>query len=1309
MAEKTLKALAIKSKSNPPGKSEFKWDVIPEIDNFTKNIVIPELGIEKDGTSKVDIGAIVSGMPTVFARANLFRNALDNVTDKSAEVSGLMLFYKSLIDEWRGFISCIALNYKDLKVERLKLQYSDGKSILETDNIYEPLGAFGNMLFERKPLWCDQTLSVNDEKIPFIDVITFKESEVLGATSPDSFLFTSVSYKLPVNEKLPFVNVNNGKLIDPLKSELSPDQLLVLHAFVQHIINKIDHFKNTFSGLESYLKPNYSSIYGNLQDWLREMDIYADSKGWPKPSQKPGSAPEISAFKAPFSILFNHSTELFGLDGVIYTESPEGGGAISFNPSELLLPNTTEIVQFRFGSDAEKDRNFIANRPLLLLRADVKDAVNEYSYFTLPLTPQALNVFGSNLPALIGINDNSDVKSRLTAVYEVDKNGEKLNVKLRIHTQAGAESEINIKYNVGGEIKGRDILLWPNFMSKKWDRYFMFNEIPHNDVKYQATPFIGDVNDGYFRVVVNEKKEPLYLAKDGSIVELPEKYKASLIVENNQKVADNPYKYEIYESKQPFKGLRFSFGKSENLCGFAIIRYDKNNRIKELPQDLSSDEKILSDAFLGIDFGSTNSSIAYWSEAENTEKGMVLKNRRVSLLASDNKNNDERPAVEDEVFFFQNDEISTNSIKSILALHDYKRVSNPTNLSQDQLLEKAAFGGFPCFEKNLPIENSDNNKLSLKFNRAGIAELKHNMKWSNNSLDKSYKKAYLSSLMLHIYAQLFEEGHQPVQIKWSYPSSMSKSLLNQYFEIYNSLKQISPIVDPKELVIHSPSDLSDLGISGGSTWADSNVGGSSWGASTIDSGQSSSFDGGGSGWGSSSSSSSWGDTAETPSSSGGWGSSSGNESKSKLIIDVKIDEGPLKFDPKELNNNESLTEACAVANYFLKEYDVKAGQLLMIFDVGGSTTDISVLSEMDTPLGPGKGMIKQNSIKWAAQRMSQATRYSKNFQSVLLRMCEKKKIKIEGLNSGNLKFNENTAPFYFEQLVDRLDSRDFPDFYRLIAAECKELMSVNLYVTGLIMYYAGQLTLKMRQEMLRSEDVSPRIKNRPPQIFIAFAGKGARIFDWFEAVNPKAAKDYYTQMFIRGIGGMEKAKTTITPIGNPDPIININAFKKDNNADIKYEVSKGLAIPTYKSKILVPKEKQAIEILGEEGFCVYTSTGEMKYLDFSNSVTPEMMEQLGSYFVSSPEPGKPPCPRFMDFADLFYKASSQMFGFNMKPDDFKAGFNNMNIEAFIKQDSDYIEAQKRKNDKQPFDYVAPIFIMEGMKFYEERILKALKN
>lgn len=1307
MAEKTLKALSIKSKSNPPGTLEYTWDKIPSIQNFTKDIIIPELGIEKDGISRVDIGALVSGMPSVYARANLFRKALDNVSSKDASASGLILFYKSLITEWRGLISCIGLNYKDLEIQRLQLRYSDGKDKFETENIYEPLGAFGNMLFERKDLWCDQTLGANIDRVPFIDIISFK-GQVIGATSPDTFLFTSVGYKL--SEKQPFVNVTNGKLIDPLKSDLQPEQLLTIQAFVQHLFNRVDQFKNTFSAVDSTLKPDYSCIYGNLQEWLKEMDEYAVARGWPKPSDKPGSRPEVSIFLSPYSILFNHSTELYGLEGAIYPEFDEG--RIAFKPSELLLPATSEMIQFRFGPGAERDKNYLSERPLLLLRADVKGVPNTYAYFTLPLTPQALNVFGNNLADLVGMKEGTAVTSRLSAEYEVDNLGEHLNVKLRLYSQTGSENVLDVKYRVAGEVKGRDVLLWPNFISKKWNRYFMYNEMPHNDVKFQATPFIGDVNDQYFKIVLGESGEPVYLAKDGRTTDMKNPaFKSTLLVENNQKVSDNPYKYEIYECNQPFKGLKFSYGKSDNLCGFAIIRYDKLEKDKELPKDWTDNVFNLAQARLGIDFGSTNSSIAYWSDRDNEVKSIRLKNRRISLLDTREKNNDERPALEDEIFFFQNDEIMTNSIKSVLAIHDFKRVSNPTNLSQKDILEKEVVGGFPCFEKNLPIENSELTKHTLKFNRSGLAELKYNMKWSSNPVEKSYKKAYLSTLLLHIYAQLFEEGHEPTSIKWSYPSSMGTSLLHEYYDIYSSLKQISPIVQSKPLVIHPPSDISNLKITEESTWAGAAVGASSWGTNPE---QGSSSGGDTNSWGTQgdSSSNSWNDNSSSGSvptaAESGWGET--KEVKPKSAVEISTEHGPLKFSFKELNDNESITESCAVANYFLKDLAVRPGELLLIFDVGGSTTDISVLSQME---GGGKAMIKQNSIRWAAQRLAFATRYSMNFHSVLLRMCEKKKIKIEGLNTAPSKFNENTAPFYFEQLVDRLDDADFPEFYRLIASDCKELMSVNLYITGLIMYYAGQLTLKMREEMLRSDDVPEMIKRERPKINIAFAGKGARIFDWFEAINPQSSSDYYTQMFIRGIGGTARAQKTIRAVGsvgNPShPIIGINAFKKENNSDIKYEVSKGLAIPTFKSKILVPTEKQAIEIIGEDGFCVFTPSGERKYLDFSNSITPDMMEHLGSYFISHPEQGKPPCPRFMEFADLFYKVSSSMFGFNMKQEEFMAGFNNMNIESFIKQDPDYIDAQKKRSETKKFGYVAPIFVMEGIKFYEERLMKAIRN
>jgi molecular chaperone DnaK (HSP70) len=70
--------------------------------------------------------------------------------------------------------------------------------------------------------------------------------------------------------------------------------------------------------------------------------------------------------------------------------------------------------------------------------------------------------------------------------------------------------------------------------------------------------------------------------------------------------------------------------------------------------DYLNSTKDLGKARVGIDFGSTNTSISYFSEnSHEIKEDIVFKNRRVSLFANDNKNNNEKPAVEDEIFFFQ--------------------------------------------------------------------------------------------------------------------------------------------------------------------------------------------------------------------------------------------------------------------------------------------------------------------------------------------------------------------------------------------------------------------------------------------------------------------------------------------------------------------------------------------------------------------------------------------------------------------------------------------------------------------------------
>ncbi len=100
MAEKTKQGPGHQGASNRPNRQgvQHVWDKL-NVQGVTKHIITPTLASEKGGAASVDVGAIVSGMPSVFARAILFRNALDHITDPDTEADGLITFYKTLVDE----------------------------------------------------------------------------------------------------------------------------------------------------------------------------------------------------------------------------------------------------------------------------------------------------------------------------------------------------------------------------------------------------------------------------------------------------------------------------------------------------------------------------------------------------------------------------------------------------------------------------------------------------------------------------------------------------------------------------------------------------------------------------------------------------------------------------------------------------------------------------------------------------------------------------------------------------------------------------------------------------------------------------------------------------------------------------------------------------------------------------------------------------------------------------------------------------------------------------------------------------------
>ena len=104
-----------------------------------------------------------------------------------------------------------------------------------------------------------------------------------------------------------------------------------------------------------------------------------------------------------------------------------------------------------------------------------------------------------------------------------------------------------------------------------------------------------------------------------------------------------------------------------------------------------------------------------------------------------------------------------------------------------------------------------------------------------------------------------------------------------------------------------------------------------------------------------------------------------------------------------------------MANYIAgsQAFGADVNAMTLCFDIGGSTTDISVLSTVPDSNGQaGTAMLKQSSIRFAAQRVSNATKYSPNFKRVLLDICTQFDLKIQGLtpNMGEDKFSPDTAP-----------------------------------------------------------------------------------------------------------------------------------------------------------------------------------------------------------------------------------------------------------------------------------------------------------
>jgi hypothetical protein len=1321
---KNTKNVLISSGVTPSG-SEYKWNSIGDfIKEFTSTIGVNATNKDDKDTPKPNISNAVSGLPSAFARANMFTYAL-NSPAVQGPTSGLNSFYAVLLDEWKGLVSSFVLesNTTAFQVKRVWLTYSDKDGTLNsTDHLYEPKGAFGNSLFNRKQLWEDQN-EIGDparNKKPFIDIIYYN-GQVVGGTSPESLLFTSPGYKFEgeFRNKV-FIGENTGKYTDPLnaKGKLSAEELNKLFAYVTRLTQKISPFYAKYSKSKDLwphdkIDQNIGQFLGN---WISKIKEEAFNNGI---TLDPSAKPEVTCFELePFKTLFNSVNQYYAnYQGSIFTEEDAGrdDDCISFKLEDLLLnPDTSTIAKI--------DVDDISHLPINALEVDFN---GNKLYFTIPLSPLGLRVFQreGKLESLINGKVGAN-KSSLIALYNANDN--LLNVKLALWKDDGTLitqiGPVPFKLTtVGSDALGfKQMVLWPNFVSNNWGKYYLYSEMPHNSpTGWQAYPIMGNIDQINNVVELLDKqtgkkiglKDPQLPESEFGFVRLAENGKGQeglgKLLVGNIKTLSN-FKYEIYESSNPIRGIELkNTGKS---AGFIFIKYagtESSSHVTIVPPNPN-----LYPTRLGIDFGSNNSCIAYYDGAE--PQILQFKNRRISFFTADEEQNEAnkvKPADAFEMLFFQNDEPMSNKIKTVLTLHDETRLEDDKGHgNKNQLFDEVVKGGFSCYESNIAIEDSTNNRHILSLQRIPDqkVQLVYNMKWSNDEREEAHKKAFLKSLLLQTYAELFmrKDGRMfPKNLAWAYPAAMSTSRIQVYSNnIWNKVQDCNPLVNiastdtnlevVKGAISVQTGGNSLLGSSGGMSGGLSGgisgglTGGMTGGLSSgMTGGLSLGMSGGLSGG-----------------MTGGMTSGSANQPTSSLIPIELPDEIAQLINtnhtfkiigkPLPVNPDKAMTESQAVACYAAGDAPY-AGKFILGFDVGGSTTDLLAVTGVNFN-GNQAALVKQNSIKLAAGSLADATKLIPNFNLFLKDYASRNLGKIYGLDN----MTANTAPYYFNLILDKLDTKvQLDDFYRTIGSNCKPLMWINLYITGLNMFYGGMVARKLREHTERNPDLFSRPLS---EVKLDFFGKGARIFDWYKALDEQNARTFLVQCFAKGFGEQEAYSLFNTPqsfiLANFDGgAIIIN---QDN---VKTEVAKGLA---RKDSPIFEFDVPMNEIAGEDGYMLKLKDHPQPIsLGALMDINPSLIQRLGSELLP-PQANSNPYPRFTSFIDTFYTYASQTLDFKADGPEVLRAIAGINILNDLRNDEDYKEANKSKDG---FDFVAPLLILQGQSFLRSYLLPKIQK
>ena len=737
------KALLIKSYTNITTGTQGQWNELNMASSYIQGI---ETGKILEGLTADKLGALISGVPTPWARAKLFKFALQTLAtpDPNIDISGLQQFYELLYGEWKGLLAVIAL-FPD------RIRFSKPVTMNVKGGEYDIAAAFGRMLFEDNDVWSNQDkLAKNPDTQPYIHLIYYRE-HLVGGTSPMTGVFTGVDY---TNLGADASDVNwyrNGKFEDPTRF-FTTDQLQKVYLFIKNMNSNLDTFEAKINSQRGQKQPmNIDGFKQMSRKWEDELR----QKGGGTLRDK-GPIAKYGSLECPFSLLFKSDVPVYLKPDFTFTYTNDGDYQ-AIGDIQNLLSDDKYVIGW---AEDVSERPKLSEGPVFFLQVkDIQDG--SMNYFTLPLSERGIDIFKNSLSGLLGYSDGGN-----TALEAVITDAGQLAVTLIVEID-GEKVTLNTReYEIDWMTDQGRVIMWPNFVSEKWNKYYLYSEFTA-DAKQQFTPIFKWQNELLRNIEGN------FLTAD--YVPTPEEEKKveikQLITYPAGQGEDLP-KYNIIAADKPLAGLSAMVkdtGKDVH-AGFLMFR-------PQVIEDRTSYD-IKGTAIVGIDFGSNNTCV-YYNENDKGAMPVQFGNYRTVLVGKES--NDMRAIAENnELLFFTNYPSENGQIKSWLHEHDSRY--NCYNESEE------IAGGVPVNRPNVLVREMDQYEIKTQ---AGI--LHYNMKWLDNEKGLQKKRAFLKSVWLNVCAFLYKNKMRPEEIEWSYPGSMMEADRTDLEKIFEELCKITPI------------------------------------------------------------------------------------------------------------------------------------------------------------------------------------------------------------------------------------------------------------------------------------------------------------------------------------------------------------------------------------------------------------------------------------------------------------------------------------------------------------------------------------